>query len=97
MALTELQRPPSKGEFYRKIRTAASEMNILMFQWKELSEYIGLMDAGDLDDLGVATGQVRQDLASFRTLLNEFVTLYESGGTDVTGIPSDIVDLVRGM
>lgn len=96
MALTELQLP-TKENFYRNISHAATEMDNLMTRWRNLSEFIAMMDVADLDAMGVATGQLRIDLVDFRTLLDEMVSLYDGNSVTPTNTPSEVIDKIRMM
>ena len=96
MALTELQLP-TKVSFYNSLQSAANKMNNLIKQWEDLAEFIGLVDAGDLDAMGVAAGQVRSDLVEFRTLLNEMSAFYNGTATTQTNVPADVIDKIRSI
>ena len=96
MALTELQLP-AKADFYRKIQHSASEMDNLMGKWKNLAEFIALVETSDLDAMGVAPGQVRTDLIDFRTVLNEMLSLYEGCAVTPTNSPDAVIDKIRLM
>ena len=96
MTLTELQRP-TKDELYNTLKSAANKMNNLIKQWEDLAEFIGLVDVGDLDALGVATGQVRTDLINFRTVLNEMSAFFNGTSTTQTQVPSDVIDKIRSI
>lgn len=96
MALTELQLPP-KASFYGRLQSAATQMDNLMKQWENLAEFIGMVDAADLDSMGVATGQVRTDLVDFKTVLNETIDFFNGTSTTQTKVPADIVDKIRSM
>lgn len=96
MALTELQLP-TKADFYRNIQHAATEMDNLIQRWRNLAEFIGLVDVDDLDAMGVATGAVRTDLVEFRTVLNEVIALYDGSAVTPTNPPNAVIDKVRMM
>ena len=96
MALTELQLP-AKDNFYRKIQNAASQMDQLMQTWENIAEFIGNVDATDLDAMGVASGQVRIDLVDFRVVLNETVDFYKGTSLTQTKVPADLIDKIRSM
>ena len=96
MALTELQLP-TKVEFYGRLQNAANKMNSLIKQWEDLAEFIGIVESSDLDAMGVASGQVRTDLISLRTVLNELSAFYNGTSIIQTEVPSDIVDKIRGI
>lgn len=98
MALTELQ-IPTKLQFYSSIQGAATHMDKLISQWKSIAEFIdpARMGVADLDAMGVASGQVRTDLANFRIVLNEMISLYEGNSVTPTNIPADVIDNIRRM
>ena len=96
MALTELQLP-TKQNFYGKLQNAASQMDILIKNWRDIAEFIGMVDASDLDAMGVAAGQVRTDLINFRSVLNEMIALYDGGVVTPTNPPNEIIDRIRHM
>ena len=96
MALTEIQKQ-TKEIFYGKIQNAGTEMDLLIGRWRDLSEFIGRVDVTDLDDMGVATGQIRTDLIKFRTVLDEFINLYDGNSVTPSDIPSDVIELIRRM
>jgi len=96
MALTELQMP-TKANFYHKIQHAATEMNNLMLRWNDLSEFIGFIDSGDLDAMGVPTGQVRTDLNQFKTVLEEVISFFEGNSVTPTNAPNSVIDKIRSM
>jgi len=96
MALTELQLP-TKENFYNKLQHAATEMDNLMMRWRNLSEFIAMMETSDLDAMGVATGQLRIDLVDFRILLNEIIALYDGNSVTPTKTPSAVIDKIRMM
>jgi hypothetical protein len=96
MALTELQLL-SKAELYRNLQNAASEMYQSLERWKMISDFIGTMDTSDMDTIGVGTGQVRTDLANFRTVVNYFLSLYNNNPVTPTVSPITAIDRVRRM
>lgn len=96
MALTELQLP-AKADFYSTLRNAATEMNNLMHKWGDLSESINTMDSGDLDAMGVPSGQVRSDMVNFKILLNEMVGFFNGTSTSRTNVPAAVVDRLRAI
>lgn len=96
MALTELQLP-TKVDFYNRLRHAATEMDNVMTKWANLSEFIAMMDSSDLDAMGVATGQLRTDLVSFRILLDEMVSLYDGNSVTPTNPPNQVIDKIRSI
>ena len=96
MALTELQLP-AKQNFYNHMQSAASRMDNMMRTWENLAEFVGFIEAADLDAMGVATGQVRTDLTNFRTVMNELVAFFRGESTTQTQVPADVVDKVRTM
>jgi len=96
MALTELQLP-TKTNFYRKLQTVASRMDNLMRDWENIAEFIGFVDASDLDAMGVPSGDVRTHLLNLRTSMNELVAYFKGESTSQTVIPADVVDKIRSM
>ena len=96
MALTELQLP-TKDEFYRNLRRAATSMNDLISQWKDLAEFIGDTESVDLDAMAVPAGAIRTDMVAFRTVLTEVVAFMEGTSTAQTEVPADVIDKIRIM
>ena len=96
MALTELQLP-KKEVFYGRLQSAATQMDNLITQWRNLAEFIDMVDTGDLDAMGVAVGQVRTDLGRFKTVLSEIIALYDGASVVPTNVPSAIIDKIRSM
>ncbi len=96
MALTEIQLP-TKDLFYNNLQEAATQMNLLMSKWRDLAEFIGRVDAADLTEIGVPTGQARTDLTGFRTAINEFLAFYDGTAQTQTVVPGDVVDKIRRM
>ena len=98
MALTELQRP-NKADFYRAIQNPASEMDKLISRWRNLVEFIDLVDGTELDTIGVpagtGAGTVRDDLLNFRTLLSELLSFYDGNSVTPTNVPSAVIDRIR--
>ena len=96
MALTELQLP-DRATFYNELQHAASQMNSVMSNWRDIAEFIARIDTADLDTMGVAVGQVRTDLVAFKTVLEEMVAFYFGDTIIRTNIPDDIIDKIRRM
>lgn len=96
MALTELQLP-DKLVFYAKLQASATEMNRLIDKWKNIAEFIGMVDNADLDAMGVPLGQVRTDMIAFRTVMDEMISFYEGNAVTQTNAPNAVVDKVRSM
>jgi len=96
MALTEIQLQ-TKDVFYGKIQNAATEMDLLIGRWRDLSEFISRVEVADLDAMNIATGQVRTDLVKFRTLLDEFINLYDGNSVTPSDVPSDVIEVMRRM
>jgi hypothetical protein len=96
MALTELQLP-TKSNFYAKLQNAATQMDNLITHWRNLAEFIGMIEVADLDAMGVASGQVRTDLNHFRTVLNEIITFYDGEPVTPTNPPNEVIDKIRMM
>ena len=97
MALTELQLP-TKDAFYRRLQGAANEMDTVMTRWKNLSEFIGMVAIpGDLDAMGVASGQVRTDLGDFRVAIDEMISLWEGNDVSPANAPNTVIDKIRSM
>jgi hypothetical protein len=96
MPLTELQLP-DKDRFYRDVQSVAGEIKSRMVRWRMMSDFIADLGADDLDAMGVAAGQVRTDLANFRTALDELISLYEGEAVTPTNTPDEVVDAVRRM
>jgi hypothetical protein len=96
MALTEIQLP-TKQLLYDNLQEAATQMNRLMGDWRDLAEFIGNIDTADLDILAVPAGQERTDLVNFRTAINEFLAFYDGTAQTQTVIPGNVVDLIRRM
>lgn len=98
MALTELQRP-TKVLFYSELQEAATQMNRLMNTWRDLAEFIGMVETADLDAMlpdGVHP-DVRPDLIEFRSALTELIDFFDGTSTTQTVVPGDIVDKIRRM
>ena len=72
-------------------------MDTLIKSWHDIAEFIGMVDASDLDAMGVAAGQVRTDLINFRSVLNEMIALYDGGAVTPTNPPNEIIDRIRHM
>lgn len=96
MPLTELQQP-TKVDLYRDLQSVAGEIRSRMERWRLAADYIGTMDAADLDAIGVPVGDIRTDLQEFRTCLNEIVSLLEGNAVTPTNNPSDVMDKIRRM
>lgn len=97
MAMTELQLP-NKDAFFVKLQDAATRMDRIMMEWASIGDFIGAMDAGDLDSMGVAMGAVRTDLIAFRTAINEILALWEGEAVSAPSIsPRAVVDKIRFM
>ena len=96
MALSELQ-IPTKENFYNKIRSTSTQINGLINKWKDLSEFIGLVETVDLDTMGVPVGDIRTDLLDFRIMINEAVEFFEGGTVVPTKNPSEVIDKLRTM
>lgn len=96
MGLTELQLP-AKIDFYNNLKTTATEMYNVIAKWKAVADFIGDIETADLDDIGVAAGQVRTDLTDFRTVLNEMIAFFAGESTSQTKIPANIIQKIRRM
>ena len=96
MALTELQLP-TKALLYSELQEAATQMNRLMNNWKDLAEFLSNVGTVDLDAMGVATGEVRTDMVNFRVAINELLGFFDGESTTQTVIPADVVDKIRRM
>jgi len=96
MALTELQLP-DKTDFYRTLQNLATEVNNLTHKWADVAEFIGNVTSTDLDSMGVAAGQVRTDLANFRTVLNELVAYFGNQSVTPANDPEAVIDKIRRM
>ena len=96
MALTEIQLP-TKQLLYDNLQEAATQMNRLMANWRDLAEFIGRIGTTDLDAIAVPTGQERVDLINFRIAINEFLAFYDGTAQVQTVVPGDVVDLIRRM
>jgi len=96
MALTELQLP-GKQEFYAKLRGAASQMNANINAWRDLSEFIGFIDTNDLDQIGVAAGQLRSDLGKFRQAILDVLSLWDGNAVTPVDPPGNVIDKIRDM
>ena len=94
MSLTELQLP-NKTDFYRSLQSAATQMDELMNKWKNMSEILALVEASDLDSMGVATGVVRTDLVNFRLAVNDLVNLYFGAAVTPANTPAIVIDRIR--
>ena len=79
-------------------KNAATQMDQLIAQWRSLEEFIGMVDAADLDAMNVSsTDGVRTDLINFRTVLGEIIAFYDGTSTTQTQIPADVIDKIRSM
>lgn len=96
MALTELQLP-TKVSFYGRIQSAATQMDNLITQWRNLAEFVAMVDTGDLDSMTVPSGQVRTDLNEFKTVIDEIVSLYDGNSVTPINTPSEVIDKIRSM
>ena len=96
MALTELQLP-TKQSFYQNIQTAASEMDNTMNRWRNMVEFLAVMDTADLDAMGIPAGQVRTDLVDFRVAANNIIQLYDGQSVAPPKVPSSIMDRIRRL
>ena len=97
MALTEIQLM-TKEEFYSRIRNLATNLENLLVQTRQVSEFIGWMGTADMDAMGLAIGAARTDLANFRTCLLEILDFYDNGGPiTATNTPAEIIDKIRKM
>lgn len=96
MALTELQLP-NKVTFYARLQAAATGMNQMIHEWRNLAKFIGIVETADLDTMGVATGNVRTDLIDFRTAINEMISLYDGNEVTPTVTASAVIDKIRRM
>lgn len=96
MALTELQLP-NKVDFYNQIQSLAGEMESRMLRWEQASEFLANVDTNDLDNMGVAAGQIRSDLADFRAALDDIVSVYRGNAVTPAKDPSLVMDRVRRM
>jgi hypothetical protein len=98
MALTELQMLNDKDELYRNFNTAANNLNSLFHKLEDLAEFIGKIEGAELDALLVPnTGTIREDMADFRTALNELILFYKGESVTQTKPVSVEVDLMRTM
>ncbi len=96
MPLTELQLP-TKPQFYNRIKSTATQINNLLLRWKDLAEFIEVIDITDLDNMGVPAGDIRTDLVDFRIMLNEVISLFEGEAVTPTKNPSVVIDRLREM
>ena len=96
MALTEIQLP-DKATFYNEIQQAASQMNSLMNNWRDIAEFINTMSTEDLDAMDVAAGAARTDLINFRIAMQELTAFFDGIATTHTNVPAEIVDKIRRM
>ena len=96
MAMTEIQLP-EKATFYSQMRGLATNLMRMMCDLGNVSEFVGNLDTGDLDTMGVPTGQVRTDLTNFRTSINEFLAFFEGTSTDQTQVIGDMIEKFRHM
>ncbi len=96
MALTELQLP-TKSNFYGVLQSAATEMDNLILRWKNMAEFIAMVETSDLDAMGVDTGQVRTDLNNFKVVIDEIVSLYEGNAVTPVNAPNAVIDKIRAM
>ena len=72
-------------------------MDNLMNNWKNLSEFIGFVDAADLDAMGVPAGQIRADLVDFKAVLEEMLDFYAGNSVTPTNAPDVVIDKIRSM
>ena len=96
MALTELQQP-TKSECFSNLQSIATSMQRLMDEWRNAADFIEDVDSTDLDSMGVASGQVRTDLANFRIVINEMHDFFTGNATTQTNVPKTVVDKIRRM
>jgi len=96
MALNEIQLP-DKATFYNELQIAATQMNSLMNNWRDIAEFIGTMGTADLDEMGVGIGAVRTDLINFRTAMEELTAFFDGTSTTQTNVPAVVVDKIRRM
>ena len=96
MVLTELQLP-TKVHFYNRLQAAANEMDNVMNTWKNLAEFIDKVTVADMDAMGVASGQLRTDLAAFRQAIDDVIALYEGGSVAPTSAPNSVIDNIRSI
>jgi len=96
MALTEIQKP-DKLDFYANVRAIAIEVKRVQLRWNEASEFLAGMGAADMDAMGIPAGQIRTDLANFRTALEEVVSLLGGNAVTPTNNPEAVMDKLRQM
>jgi len=96
MALTEIQKP-DKLDFYANVRAIAIEVKRVQLRWNEASEFLAGMGAADMDAMGIPAGQIRTDLANFRTALEEVVSLLGGSAVAPTNNPEAVMDKLRQM
>jgi hypothetical protein len=96
MALTELQLP-TKTELFGNLQALATNMNSILHQWEDATEFLADIETVDLDALGIAIGQVRTDLVDFRIVISEVVAFFRGTSTSQTKVPQDIIDRIRKM
>ena len=95
MALTEIQLP-NKSNFYAKIQDAANKLDKVMDEYKRISDFINRMDITDLDAMGVATGQAREDLIAFKTAIIQILSLWDGNAVaEPTISPKEVIDRIR--
>ena len=101
MAMTEMQQPSDKADFYRTLRGRASAFYDAVNILQRTSEFLNLMDATTLNNMGVpASGAdegLRQDLVNFRLVCNELIGFYNGTSTTRTNVPLTVVNKIRHM
>ncbi len=73
------------------------QMDQLIHTWRDLAEFIGMVDVADLDSMAVPAGEIRTDLVNFRTVLDEIIDLYDGTAVTPTNTPSAVIDRIRHM
>ena len=100
MALTQIQQM-TKAEFLDHIQESASQMNRLMGVWEDVAEFNSNVDGAEIERMGfpaaTGAGTEKDDLANYRTIINEMVAFYRGTSTSQTMTPADVIDRIRRM
>ncbi len=96
MALTDLQKP-SLEDFYNNVRDGAGALYRLAAQIQSQYEFLARVGVSEMDDLLVPTGELRTDLADYRTVLSELNTYFDNGAVTPASNPVGILNKLRKM
>ena len=96
MALSELQLQ-IKANFYAKLQDAANKLDKVMDEYRRIAEFIGNINAADLDAMEVSdTDTTRADMVAFRTAIDEILSLWDGNAVAEPSIaPSAAIDKIR--